>query len=143
MNNSIFLIKTSLSTALLFATLACHANQIEIEIDQCVKITNNQQIFECSQINKINADKNLNDQYKKLLGRVKNQYRSDQKIGKDLTDKIKKSQRAWIILRDSNCEVESHEIEVGTPAYEVTNNNCISRESIQRTEYLKKIAPDI
>lgn len=45
---------------------------------------------------------------------------ADQKIGKELTDKIKKSQRAWIILRDSNCEIESHEIETGTSAYEVT-----------------------
>lgn len=121
--------------------LACHATQ---KIDsECVNASISQQIFECSKKTQALADRALNEQYQKLLQRINNQYIADRKIGDDYIQKIKKSQRAWINLRDANCAIEIHEIEIGTQASETTKNNCLARESIQRIDFIKKISPEI
>jgi uncharacterized protein YecT (DUF1311 family) len=141
MSNIKILYSIMLTIAAINPFLACYATQ---EADnECINASISQQIFECSKKAQALADLNLNEQYQKLLQRIKNQYTADKKTGDDYIQKIKQSQRAWISLRDTNCAIEIHEIEIGTQASETTKNNCLARESLQRIDFINKISPNI
>jgi uncharacterized protein YecT (DUF1311 family) len=111
--------------------------------DPCREIVNSQQIFDCSKIERETAGKMLNDSYKTLLTRVQNQYKPSPELGEEFVQKIKKSQRLWIKLRDTDCTLEAFQIETGSLAYETTVNKCVARLSEARSSYLKNyISPD-
>ncbi|MNF66457.1 hypothetical protein D3C85_806610 [compost metagenome] len=109
----------------------------------CKEIVSSQQVFECSVYEKARADKALNNQYRNLLERVGIQYKSNRMLRDEYIQRIKKSQRLWIKLRDADCELEIYQIEVGTQAYEATLNYCIVRMSDERSRYLERIAPNL
>lgn len=109
----------------------------------CKEIVSSQQVFECSVYEKARADKALNNQYRNLLERVGIQYKSNRMLRDEYIQRIKKSQRLWIKLRDADCELEIYQIEVGTQAYEATLNYCIVRMSDERARYLERIAPNL
>ena len=56
--------------------------------------------------------------------------------------KLKASQLAWLKLRDTNCAVEAFEYDESMPAYEVTVNICVTKMSLERSEYLDNTFPD-
>lgn len=115
----------------------------ESSLNPCDNLDNSHQVFMCSEHSKEQADHNLNESYKRLLRRADTQYSPDPENRTNLISIIKKSQRAWIVLRDANCAVESFEIEADSEAYTTTFNNCIARMSQKRAEYLDKISPQI
>ncbi len=84
----------------------------------CKEIISSQQVFECSMYEKARADKALNSQYRSLLERVGIQYKPNRTLSDEYIQKIKKSQRLWIKLRDADCALETYQIEIGTQAYE-------------------------
>lgn len=109
----------------------------------CNEMAASQQIETCADIAKKAADSRLNTSYQKLMARLDSQYRAQPDAGKVFKTKVKESQRIWIKLRDTDCPLEAFEIETGLPAYVTTVNNCIARMSLERTDYLGKIAPDL
>lgn len=98
-----------------------------------------QRVYECSKLISADADGQLNSAYKSLSNKVDADYKSDPLLGSSLKEHIKRSQRAWINLRDENCAIESFMIVAGTQAFETTKNFCMARESIKRTQYLNDL----
>lgn len=111
--------------------------------EPCGSVDSSQGILFCSEYSKKKADSQLNSSYQEALSRIKVQYRNSEDLGKEYLSLLKESQRAWIKLRDKNCELEAFEIEKGVEAYVVTINNCVARMSASRANYLKRISPDI
>lgn len=132
---------TFVSTALYITSISAHC--ADLKNSSCSEITTSQQVFECSVLSKSRADEKLNKNYRNLIERVRSQYKPNQALSTEYISKIKYSQRTWIKLRDANCILEAFEIETGSQAYETTLNNCITRMSYERSEYLENIAPSI
>jgi uncharacterized protein YecT (DUF1311 family) len=109
----------------------------------CNEMTASQQIETCAGIAKKVADSQLNASYQKLMARLDSQYRAQPDAGQAFKAKVKESQRNWIKLRDTDCPLEAFEIETGMPTYVTTVNNCVARMSLERSDYLDKIAPDL
>lgn len=107
----------------------------------CENITASAQIDVCAKAEKESADKKLNESYKKLITRIKEQYTPDPEMGKRYLSKLKNAQRAWIALRDTNCELESFLADPSYPAHETLANNCITKMSQERSAYLDKTQP--
>ncbi|MFP6800922.1 MAG: lysozyme inhibitor LprI family protein [Pseudomonas sp.] len=104
----------------------------------CREMVNSQQIYDCSKIEREAADKILNDSYKTLLTRVKDQYKPSPELGDEFIEKIKVSQRLWIKLRDADCILDAFQIETGSQAYETTVNKCVARLSEERSRHLEE-----
>lgn len=115
----------------------------ESSLNPCDILNNSHQVFMCSEHSKKQADHKLNESYNRLLRRVDTQYSPDPEIRISFISTIKKSQRAWIVLRDANCAVESFEIEADSEAHTTTINNCVARMSQERADYLDRISPQI
>ncbi|WP_191486488.1 lysozyme inhibitor LprI family protein [Pseudomonas sp. FEN] len=107
----------------------------------CTNITVSAQIDICANVEKESADKKLNESYKKLITRIKEQYSPSPETGDRYLSKLKNSQRAWLALRDSNCELESFLADPSSPAHETLINNCITKMSQKRSIYLDRIQP--
>ncbi|WP_236721910.1 lysozyme inhibitor LprI family protein [Pseudomonas frederiksbergensis] len=109
----------------------------------CNEMTASQPIDTCAGIAKKAADSRLNASYQKLMARLDSQYRVQPDLGQAFKAKVKESQRIWIKLRDTDCPLEAFENETGMPAYVTTVSNCVARMSLERSDYLDKIAPDL
>lgn len=101
-----------------------------LEFNLCVKQAKN------------SADSKLNVSYKRLIARVNAQYQRDAELGAKFLVKLKASQLAWLKLRDTNCAIEAFEYDEAMPAYEVTVNNCVTKMSLDRSNYLDSTFPD-
>lgn len=109
----------------------------------CDNVENSQQILLCSEHVKKTADNRLNTSYQEALRRIKKQYKNSAELAGEYLLLLKESQRAWLKVRDKNCELEAFEIEKGAEAHTTTTNNCIARMSKSRANYLDKISPGI
>ena len=123
---------------LIICTSACMAQPPVDELD-CTNIAISPQLDDCvkKQMTKSNAQ--LADVMLDFDKRATQMYTADPALGKELIDRVHKTQDAWISFRDLNCAVEAFEIEPGTPAYITTVNNCIIRMNGERIEVLKKL----
>lgn len=61
----------------------------------CKNITASAQIDICATVEKENADNKLNDSYKKLTTRIKEQYAPEPEMGERYLSTLRNSQRAW------------------------------------------------
>lgn len=118
-------------------------SQVASDSIECSTQDNSQKVYECAKENAQNADNALNKEYSDLRKRISLNYKSEPQLKEELLAILNKSQTNWIKLRDSNCRLESFEIEAGTQAFETTVNNCIADESQKRTQYLEKIQPSL
>lgn len=89
-------IRVSLPVSLLFAVLLCWASLSHSAEDEAeVNCDKNQMIANvCARRNFGESDKQLNDAYKELMGKLKS---ADEKL------RIRNEQRAWIKSRDREC----------------------------------------
>ena len=129
--------------AIIFALItqtAYSENGDNANID-CSIQDNSQVIYECTKRKAESADKILNEAYRGLKKRIAFNYGNELKIKEEVLTNLTNSQKIWIKLRDSNCSLESIEIEKGTQAFETTKNNCLADESQRRTQYLKTLQP--
>lgn len=125
---------------LLFCTFPALSNTVE---DPCERVEASQQIAQCAEYRKDISDKLLNSAYKAALDRIRHQYKQAPLLADQYISLLRGAQREWIKLRDADCKLEAFEIEETAEAYQVTINNCLSRMSNDRADYLKHIAPDI
>lgn len=102
--------------------------------DKCP--ADSQGIYQCSKEIFNQADGKLNIAYNELISKISSDYEADPSLGSKLKSHLTKSQRAWILLRDENCAIESFVTPQGTMAFETTKNFCFARESNVRSEYL-------
>lgn len=129
--------RSSFLPALLLLLAPCPS-----QAEDCTKIHVSQQVFDCSVRAKLIADREMNVGYRQLLENITSTY-GDDPLGVELKSAIKTSQRAWLRLRDYDCELEAFAAERGTQAYEATLNHCVARKSTERISYLKGIVEDL
>ncbi|BAY63363.1 hypothetical protein NIES22_34500 [Calothrix brevissima NIES-22] len=94
--------------------LNCNNAQTQVEINQC------------AQLSYQNADKKLNQVYKKLLPTLSSSRKQ----------KLITAQQAWIKFRDTSCEFERSQYEGGTIAPSIYVG-CLERITQQRTQQLQ------
>jgi len=129
----------------LFACLAsaCQAQtaqntDVKDEFD-CTVISSSAQLDECVRRELKVSNTLLSQEFDKLDIRVKNAYKADPKLGKELIKKAHDAQEAWIAFRDLSCIMESFEVEEGSPAHVTAVNDCSIRMNGLRIEDLKKL----
>lgn len=111
--------------------------------DPCGKIEISRQVAQCAEYKKDQSDKILNLSYKSALDRIRHQHGKALSLADQYISLLRGAQREWIKLRDADCKLEAFEIEETAEAYQVTINNCMSRMSVDRANYLSRIATDI
>ncbi|WP_458729729.1 lysozyme inhibitor LprI family protein [Pseudomonas brenneri] len=131
---------TKIFFGLLFSVCGvCYAE--DAPLDQCSSNdTVSQDVYECSKQKSREADLELNYAYRALNDKVTKDYKAAPMLGEQLKGHIKKSQMAWIRLRDENCAVESFVISPETQAFETTRNYCIARGSRDRAQCLSNLS---
>jgi uncharacterized protein YecT (DUF1311 family) len=110
--------------------------------DACVDITTNSQRERCSVSAKVAADKQLNTSYQELMVRLEGGYQTDPVLAASQKATVQEAQRAWIKLRDTDCQVDALETEPDSSAHVAAVNNCIASMSRDRSVFLDNIASD-
>lgn len=110
--------------------------------DACVDITTNSQSERCSVSAKAAADAQLNTSYQELMVRLEGGYQTDPVLAASQKATVQEAQRAWIKLRDTDCQIDALETEPGSSAHVAAVNNCIASMSRDRSVFLDNIASD-
>ena len=55
--------------------------------------------------------------------------------------KLQKAQRAWIVTRDADCEVEADTLRGGTGAHPL-RASCLAKATFERVRWLKNLSPE-
>ncbi len=86
------------------------------------------------------ADRAMNAQWRVTLARVRARDRENGKdsFGPPTTERLLKSQRAWLAYRDAECALESEEARGGS-MQPMLQAGCLARLTEARTEALKQI----
>lgn len=108
------------------------------ELD-CTAISISPQLDECIHKQMLSSNARLLTEMGRFKKRAKQLYSPDPALGKELIDKVRIAQDAWLSFREKNCGVEAFEIQIGTPAYITTMNNCIILMNAERIKVLKKL----
>jgi len=110
--------------------------------DACVDITTNSQSERCSVSAKAAADAQLNTSYQELMVRLEGGYQTDPILAASQKATVQEAQRAWIKLRDADCQIDALEAEPGSSTHVAAVNNCIASMSRDRLVFLDNIASD-
>ena len=105
----------------------------------CTAISISPQLDACIHNNMLSSNTQLLAEMESFEKRAKQIYAPDHVTGKELINKVSDAQSAWLNFRERNCEVEAFKIQVGTPAYITTVNNCIIFMNEKRIMVLKKL----
>lgn len=109
----------------------------------CQHIEVSQQVAQCAAYKQQQSDEHLNSNYKATLDRIRNQYGKIFSLAEQYISLVREAQKNWIKLRDADCKLEAFEVDETTEAYQAIIDNCHSRMSDDRSNYLKRIATDI
>ena len=108
------------------------------ELD-CTTISISPQLDKCIHKKMLSSNARLLAEMGSFEKRANQLYAPDPALGKELIDKVRNAQDAWLSFREKNCSVEAFEIQVGTPAYITTVNNCIILMNAERIKVLKEL----
>jgi uncharacterized protein YecT (DUF1311 family) len=128
---------------LIISTSACMAQPSNVnhstdELD-CTAISISPQLDDCVHKQMLSSNARLLAEIESFEKRAKQVYAPDPAIGKELIDKVLNAQSAWVSFREKNCSVEAFEIQMGTPAYNTTVNNCIILMNAKRIKVFIKL----
>lgn len=107
-------------TPLLLATVA--------QADDCANAITQGEMNQCAAQEYKAADKELNDLYKQITARLKDDPKAKQLLVK--------AQRAWIGFRDAECEFSASGVEGGS-VYPLIHTDCITAQTKARVEAFK------
>ena len=113
-------------------------NHLTDKLD-CTAINTSPQLDDCVHKQMMKSNTLLLNEFVNFEKLAKHVYAVDPKLGKELIEKVRKAQDAWITFREQNCSVDAFEVEEGTPAYITTVNNCIIRMNAERIKELKML----
>ena len=108
--------------------------------DVCRNIKTDAQTLLCMESKRDSADKYLNDQYSKLLDKIRNRTGTmwPESLKQENVKKLKIAQRNWIEFRDSNCKLYSLVVDDRTLAYQIAFSDCIITMSEARGKELNE-----
>ena len=102
-----------IASSVVYAGDGCDSATTQVELNECTA-----QAYQA-------ADKELNDAYQVLVGKLSNNAAS--------LEKLRAAQRAWIGFRDAECAFESSAVEGGS-AQPMVRNSCLEALTETRTE---------
>ena len=108
-----------IASSVVYAGDGCDSATTQVELNECTA-----QAYQA-------ADKELNDAYQVLVGKLSNNAAS--------LEKLRAAQRAWIGFRDAECAFESRAVE-GVSAQPMVRNGCLEALTETRTETLREHA---
>ena len=108
-----------IASSVVYAGDGCDSATTQVELNECTA-----QAYQA-------ADKELNDAYQVLVGKLSNNAAS--------LEKLRAAQRAWIGFRDAECAFESSAVEGGS-AQPMVRNGCLETLTETRTETLREHA---
>lgn len=109
------------------------------EVIDCTEITVSWQVDVCTQQEAAASNARLVDALANFERRTESDYTSVPSLGKELIEKVRKAQEAWIVFRDLNCSIAAFQIEEDKPAYMTVVNDCIIHMNAERIEDLSKL----
>jgi uncharacterized protein YecT (DUF1311 family) len=125
---------TTIFSALL--AIASISNASAKAENQCASSITEVEMYECLNSELERADSALNSAYKNLMVRHKeNGAPSGLKI-KTQDNYLRKSQLAWIKLRDTTCDFETYESITGS-GFGTIHTACLLKQTQKRVDYLK------
>jgi uncharacterized protein YecT (DUF1311 family) len=130
--------KTMFLALALFATGA-HA-AANPAANPCDGVEEDQQTLECSVYSRDTAEKLLTENVQNVLERVQTQFGANKAQAEEFASKLKAAQEAWKKLRDADCAVEEFPAKPGTKEFNIDQNDCLTRASDERSEYLDTVA---
>lgn len=83
----------------------------------------------CASLSIEAEDEHLNQTYKKIMAAIQEQ---------EVKARLVKSQKAWIALRDADCELQAAEM-LGGSGEGLIYLGCVAEKTKQRTEFLKQL----
>jgi uncharacterized protein YecT (DUF1311 family) len=114
----------------------------EADSSPCDGVENDVQTLECATYNRTTAEQLLNDNVQGLLERLGTLYGHDKAQLSDVSAKVKNAQQLWLKQRDADCAIETFPAKPGSKAYTIANNDCLSRMSDERSEFIESIAQE-
>lgn len=108
-------------------------------MSDCSKGNNVQEVNECAERNKTEAELNLNKEYKAAKTRIEQIYKGHDQESSQYRSAFLDTQRNWLKYRDSQCRLEAYAAEQGSDAYVSVMNFCIDRLDKERTAILKQL----
>ncbi|CAD7854296.1 MAG: hypothetical protein [Olavius algarvensis Gamma 1 endosymbiont] len=109
------------------------------EVIDCTEITTSLHLDACVRQELAASNARLLDELASFERRTESDYTSVPSLGKELIEKVHKTQEAWTVFRDLNCRVAVFQVEEGKPAYITLVNDCIIRMNAERIEELSKL----
>jgi len=98
------------------------------QADDCAIAITQGEMNQCAAQQYKAADKELNDLYKQITARLKDDSKAKQLLVK--------AQRAWIDFRDAECEFSASGVEGGS-VYPLIHSDCITAQTKARVEAFK------
>ncbi|ROM76883.1 MULTISPECIES: lysozyme inhibitor LprI family protein [Pseudomonas] len=98
------------------------------QADDCANAMTQGDMNQCSAQEYKAADKELNDLYKQITGRLKDNPEAKQMLVK--------AQRAWIAFRDAECDFSASGVEGGS-VYPLIYSTCMTTQTKTRVEAFK------
>ncbi len=105
----------------------------------CTNPSESQQILECAKAKTKINEATLNETYRALVKAIESSCPASSSYCSETKKLLITSQRLWIQLRQSDCALETQQIEAGTAAFETTESLCMSDKAKERTDYLKHL----
>lgn len=126
-----------LSLSFLIAALQASSNAYAI--DDCSKGKSVQQVYDCAEKNRVEAEADLNKEYAATKSRVEYYLKSDQAEKKRYLDTLLTSQRAWLKYREHDCMLDGYAADKNSDASIAYISMCIADFDIARMKRLKEI----
>jgi len=105
----------------------------------CTNPNESQQVLECAKAKARISEVTLNETYRALVKAIESSCPDGSSYCSETKKQLVTSQRLWIQLRQSDCALETHQIEAGTAAFETAESLCLSHRAKERTDYLKHL----
>lgn len=106
----------------------------------CTNLSESQQVLECAKAKAKITETTLNETYRALVKDIGSSCPNGSLYCSETKRQLLGSQRLWIQLRQSDCALETHQIEAGTAAFEAAESLCLSDRAKERTDYLKRLS---
>lgn len=100
----------------------------------CPNANTESEMYDCLQLQLKTSDQALNQAYKTLITRYKENGAFENHPSQDVM--LKKAQLAWIVLRDASCEFETYD-SMGGSGFGTIHTACLLEQTQKRVEYLQ------
>lgn len=126
-----------LSFSLLIAVL--QASSTVYAIDDCSKGKSVQQVYDCAEKNRVEAEADLNKAWQATKNRVESVFSANESGRKEYLDTLLTSQRAWLKYREHDCMLDGYAADKNSDASIAYISMCIADFDIARIKRLKEI----